>query len=74
MRWTQGALLTRALSCGRRSRVVVALPNENNAIGCLIGILGALIHLGFFPDWLIVRGGCAQCLQRIGRFGEAALL
>lgn len=34
---------------GRRSRVVVALSNENKAIRCLTGILRSLTHLGFLP-------------------------
>jgi hypothetical protein len=39
---------------GRRSRVVLALSNENNAIRCLTGILRSLTHLGFLPVCLTV--------------------
>ena len=48
MRWTQAAQLTSAQACGRRSRVVLALSNENNAIRWLTPIIRSLTHLGFF--------------------------
>jgi hypothetical protein len=40
---------------GRRSRVVLPLPNKNNALGLSNGILRSLMHLGFFPVCLTIR-------------------
>jgi hypothetical protein len=46
--------------CGRPSRVVLPLPNENNVLELSNGILRALIHLGFLPVCLTVRGEAAS--------------
>src|SRR5262249_32328909 len=40
--------------CGRQSRVVMALPNKNNAIHCLTAKTRALNHFAFFPPLLTV--------------------
>jgi hypothetical protein len=38
---------------GQRSRVVVPLPNEINAVLCLKAIARALNHLAFSQRWLM---------------------
>jgi hypothetical protein len=37
---------------GRRSRVVMALPNKNSEIRCLTAITRALNYFAFFRPWL----------------------